>query len=181
LTDVYIYVYYTHMPNKTIYVSEKDATLFEQAKEIAGGALSSVIARALSEYVAHHTDRKKGMKDVSVKVGIDGAEREQRFVAARIGEWTGFSDDKEWFMRAVIYKTQKENWAVYLETICKASLLTNKKQWKESGDYLLNLKKSELVISQTAEDLKNKVPQEVYISCIEHSKREHNPVEYLDI
>ena len=35
------------MGNKTIYVSEKDEVLFNRAKEIAGEALSSVIARAL--------------------------------------------------------------------------------------------------------------------------------------
>ncbi len=169
------------MPNKTIYVSEKDAFLFDKAKEIAGEALSSVIVRALSEYVARRQDKAKGMKEVSVKVGIDGAERQQRFVGSRIGEWNGFSDDRVWFMKGVIYKTQKENWAILIETICKASLLTNKKEWKESGDYLINPKKSELVVGTSPEELKDKLPKDLYISFIEHSKHDENPVEYLDI
>ena len=169
------------MPNRTIYVSEKDASLFEKAKEIAGEALSSVIVRALSEYIIRHQDKENGMKDVSVKVGIDGAEREQRFIGSRIGEWNGFSNDKVWFLKAVIYKTQKENWAVFLETVCKASLLTNKKEWKESGDYLLNPKKSELIIGKSPEELQSKLPKELYVSFMEHAKREENPIEYLDI
>ena len=51
------------MPNKTIYVSEKDATLFEEAKEIAGEALSSVIVRAISEFVSRSREMKKGNKN----------------------------------------------------------------------------------------------------------------------
>jgi EXLDI family protein len=169
------------MPNKTIYVSEKDVTLFEKAKEIAGEALSSVIVRALNEYVARHQHKEKGMKEVSVKVGIDGAQREQRFIGSRIGEWNGFSDDKVWFMKAAIYKTQKENWAIFLETICKASLLTNKQEWKAGGDYLINPRKSELIIGKSPEELKKKLPKELYVSYMEHTKHEENPVEYLDI
>ncbi len=169
------------MPNKTIYVSEKDVFLFDQAKEIAGETLSSVIARALSEYVIRRRDKEKGMKNVSIKVGIDGAEREQRFIGSQIGEWSGFSDDKVWFLKAVIFKTQKENWAVLLETICKANMLTNKKEWRESGDYLINPKKSELVIGKTPEELQNKLPKKLYISLIQHAKLDAHPIEYLDI
>jgi len=169
------------MPNKTIYVSEKDASLFEQAKEIAGEALSSVIVRALREYVARRQDKEKGMKEVSVKVGIAGAEREQRFVGAQIGKWTGFSDDKIWFLKAVIYHTQKDNWAILLETVCKASLLTNKKNWKESGDYLINPKKSELLVDKSPKELREKIPQELYTSLLEFAKQYETPVEYLDI
>jgi len=169
------------MPNKTIYVSEKDASLFEQAKEIAGEALSSVIVRALSEYVARYQNREKGMKDVSVKVGVGGAEHEQRFVGSRIGDWSGFSDNKEWYQKAAIYRTQKQNWAVFLETVCKASLLTNKKAWKESGDYLINPHKSELIVGKSPEELKAKLPKELFLSFVEHAKHEESPVEYLDI
>ncbi|HTS44537.1 MAG TPA: EXLDI protein, partial [Puia sp.] len=112
------------MPNKTIYVSEKDELLFDQAKELAGEALSSVIVRALREFVSRHLNKKKGVKEVTLKVGVDGAQREQRFIGSLIGEWNGFSDDKEWYMKGSIYRTQKDNWAVFLETVSKASLFT---------------------------------------------------------
>lgn len=176
-----MYIIHISMPNKTIYVSEKDESLFEQAKEIAGEALSSVIVRALREFVTRHQEKQNGMKDVSVKVGVPGAEREQRFVGSFVGKWSGFSDDKVWFLKANIYRTQKENWAVLLETVCKASLLTNKKEWKESGDYLINPKKSELIVGQSPEDIKNKLPKDLYASLIEHTKQYESPVEYLDI
>ncbi|HEX8966009.1 MAG TPA: EXLDI protein [Patescibacteria group bacterium] len=169
------------MSNKTIYVSEKDESLFEQAKEIAGEALSSVIVRALREFVSRYQDKQKGMKEISVKVGVHEAEREQKFVGTLVGKWSGFSDDKIWFLKASIYRTQKGNWAILLETVCKASLLTNKKDWKESGDYLINPQKNELIIGKSPEELKSKLPQELYISLAEHAKQFENPVEYLDI
>lgn len=169
------------MPNKTIYVSDNDEPLFEEAKNLAGEALSSVIVRALREFVTRHQDKEKGMKEVSVKVGSAGAEREQRFVASLVGKWSGFSNDKEWYLKATLYKTQKGSWAILLETVCKASLLTNKKQWKESGDYLLNSKKSELIIGKVLNDFNSKLPDHLYNSLIEYAKQEDNPVEYLDI
>ncbi len=169
------------MANKTIYVSEKDESLFEQAKTIAGEALSSVIVRALREFIARQEDKQKDMEEIGLKVGVDGAEREQRFIGSRIGKWSGFSDDKIWFLKANIYRTQKENWAVWLGTICKASLLTNKKEWKESGDYLVNSQKSELLVGKSPEELKGKIPQELYSSILEYAKQYETPVEYLDI
>ena len=169
------------MPNKTIYVSDQDVTLFEEAKNIAGEALSSVISRALKEYVARHQEKAKGMKEIALKVGSSGAEREQRFVGAQVGDWSGFSDDKQWWLSAAIYRTQKNNWAIYFVHVCKASLLTNKKQWKESGDYLINSKSSELLVATTPEGLKNKLPIELFKKLKELAEREETPVEYLDI
>ena len=124
------------MGNKTIYVSEKDESLFEHAKEIAGEALSSVIARALREYVSRHEEKVHGMKEISVKVGKHNSEREQRFIGKEIGKWSGFSDDKVWLMEAKIYQTQKGNWAILLRETTKATLLTNPKEWSKNVDYL---------------------------------------------
>ncbi|HUD45149.1 MAG TPA: EXLDI protein [Patescibacteria group bacterium] len=169
------------MPNKTIYVSEKDASLFEQAKEIAGEALSSVIVRALSEFVSRNQAKKKGMKEITVKVGKDSLEREQRFIGSWIGDWSGFSDDKQWYQKATIYRTQKENWAVLLETLYKASLLTNSKEWKESGDYLINPKRCDLLVGKSTEELKDKLPADLYYTLTEYAKHDENTVEYLDI
>lgn len=169
------------MPNKTIYVSEKDSSLFEQAKELAGEALSSVIVRALREFITRNQDKKKGMKEITVKIGSNGAEREQRFIGSFVGKWNGFSNDKVWFLKANIYRTQKENWAVFLETVCKASLLTNKKVWKENGDYLVNSKGSELFVGKSPDQLKEQLPKDLYIALVEHDKKYESPIEYLDI
>lgn len=169
------------MSNKTIYVSESDAKLFEEAKEIAGEALSSVISTALREYVSRRQKKTKGMKDISVHVGKADVEREKRFVGYRVGGWKGFSDDKEWWMDASIYCTQKDNWVVYLSTICKASLLTDRKAWKVSGDYLTNYRQSELIIGSDINDFKNKLPQELFETLTVLMEKDEKPVEYLDI
>ncbi len=169
------------MPNKTIYVSEKDASLFEQAKNIAGEALSSVIVRALSEFVARNQDKKKGMKDVTLEIGLGDAKREQRFVGSWVADWSGFNDDKDWWLNATIYKTQKDNWAIYLVTVAKASLLTDRETWKKSGDYLINSNSAELFVAKNIEELKNKLPKDLFSTLEGLIEKDTTPVEYLDI
>lgn len=170
-----------YMPNKTIYVSEEDISLFEEAKNIAGEGLSSVISKALKEFVSRSKKRQDGVREISVMVGPKSSEREQRFLGKEVGKWTGFDNGKEWYLSAKIYITQKNNWAVYLTTICRASLLTDKKSWKENGEYLINPKKSELLVAKTFNDLQTKVPQDLYTTVESIAEKETNPVEYLDI
>lgn len=170
-----------YMGNKTIYVSEKDESLFNKAKDIAGETLSTVIARALREYVSRHEEKTKGMKEISVKVGVQGSEREQRFVGQELGKWSGFSNDKVWLMDAIIYQTQKGNWAVLLRQNAKATLLTNPREWKSSGDYLENATKKELIIGDNIEALKEKLPKLLYSTLQDLASKYETPVEYLDI
>lgn len=169
------------MPNKTIYVSDNDAPLFEEAKNIAGTALSSVITQALKEYVTRQQKKAKGMQEVKILVGRADTEREQRFIGMKLGEWSGFSDDKEWWLSAKIYRTQKGNWAVHLITVCKASLLTNKRAWKENGDYLTNPRHAELFVGKDIHELKTKLPGELFAAVQELSEKDEKPIEYLDI
>jgi EXLDI family protein len=169
------------MGNKTIYVSEKDESLFERAKEIAGEALSSVIARALREYVSRHEEKGKGMKEITVKVGQHNSEREQRFVGKEIGKWSGFSDDKVWLLTAKIYHTQKANWAILLSQSTKATLLTNPKEWSKNADYLEQAKGTELIVGENLEKLKEKLPKSLYTTLQDLATRYETPVEYLDI
>lgn len=169
------------MPNKTIYVSQKDVKLFEEAQKLAGGALSSVITRALREFVAHSKSRKDGMKETSVFVGIKGSEREQRFVGTEIGKWQGLNDDRSLYQSAKIYLTNKRNLAVLLTTVSKASLLTNPKEWKKSGAYLENTNSSELFVAEKANQLKGKIPSELLKVIKDSAEKEEKTVEYLDI
>lgn len=169
------------MGNKTIYVSEKDELLFEQAKDIAGEALSSVIARALREYVARNEKKDKGMKEINVKVGQHNSEREQRFIGHEVGKWSGLSDDKEWLMEAKIYQTQKGNWAIWLRQSAKATLLTNPKAWSKSAEYLENINGAELIVENDLDNLKTKIPTALFATIKDLAKRYETPVEYLDI
>ncbi|HUC96760.1 MAG TPA: EXLDI protein [Candidatus Saccharimonadales bacterium] len=169
------------MSNKTIYVSQKDETLFEEAQQLAGEALSSVIARALREFVSRSKQRDDGMKEISIKVGIKGSEREQRFIGSQIGKWQGLSDDRTLFQNAKIYITNKKNLAILLTTVSKASLLTNPDKWKKSGDYLENSNHSELFVAENAEQFKDKLPADLMQVVINASEKEEKAVEYLDI
>jgi EXLDI family protein len=169
------------MSNKTIYVSDKDEPLFDKAKEIAGEALSSVISRALREYVARNEKKGEKMKEIAIKVGSHDSEREQRFVGVKVGKWSGFSDDKVWLMEATIYQTQKKNWAVHLKQNTKATLLTDPQEWHSSGDYLENGQGSELIVGKDINNLKEKLPASLFATLQDVTKRYETPVEYLDI
>lgn len=170
-----------YMSNKTIYVSEQDESLFEDAKTLAGEALSSVIARALREFVARHTQKQKGMKEIGVKIGAEKTAREQRFVGQELGKWSGLSNDKEWWMESKIYRTQKGNWAIYLVTVCKASLLTNPDAWRYSKEYLVDVKRSELLVEDDVTKLKKQVPSSLFTVISDLAKKDEQPIEYLDI
>jgi EXLDI family protein len=169
------------MPNKTIYVSKNDEPLFDEAQKLAGEALSSVIARSLREFVARNKEKKEGMKEISIKVGALGSEREQRFVGSQIGKWSGLSDDKQWLLTAKVYVTSKGNLAVLLSTGAKATLLTNHKEWKKSGAYLENTAKSELFVAEKAEQFKGKIPTDLVEVIEDLTEKEEMSVEYLDI
>ena len=169
------------MGNKTIYVSEKDETLFNRAKDIAGEALSSVIARALREYVSRHEEKGKGMKEITVKVGQLNSLREQRFIGQEIGKWSGLSDDKVWLMDAKIYRTQKDNWAILLRQSAKATLLTNPKAWSKNAEYLEQTKGTELIVGESLNHLKEKLPHALFSTLEDLATSFETPVEYLDI
>ncbi len=169
------------MPNKTIYVSDNDTSLFEEAKNLAGEALSSVIARALREYVSKHQKKSQGMKEISAKVGSYNSQREQRFIGEELGKWSGFSDDKVWLMDANIYHTQKGNWAILLRHSSKATLLTNPHKWEKNAEYLENAAKTELIVGENLSQLKEKLPISLYSTIEDISKKNEIPIEYLDI
>ena len=165
------------MGNKTIYVSEKDEPLFDRAKDIAGEALSSVIARALREYVSRNEEKAHGMKEISVKVGQHNSLREQRFIGKEVGKWSGFSNDKVWLMDAKVYRTQKNNWAILLRQSAKATLLTNPKAWSKNAEYLENTNGIELIVGETLESFKNKLPNSLFSTLEDLATRFENPVE----
>jgi len=173
---------YTHnMANKTIYVSSKDEKVYEEAQQIAGEALSSVIARALTEYVARSKEKKAGMKEISIQVGAKGSEREQRFVGEQLGKWDGRSEDKTWLQSAKIYHTSKNNVAVLLTTTSKASLITNPREWKSSGAYLENKATSELIVADMPSQLEGKIPTDLLKTVQELFEKEEKKIEYLNI
>ncbi len=79
------------VPNKTIYVSDGDLPLYQRAQELAGGNLSSAIAKALRRFVDTAEGLSEGYEEITVRVGI-GRGRKVRFTAVLVGE---FSDTIE--------------------------------------------------------------------------------------
>lgn len=170
-----------YMPTKTIYVSEQDAPVFEEARTVAGETLSSIIVRALREFLARQQQKKSGLEEITVRTGSRRSEQEQRFYGIKVGDWKGFSDDHEWWMQARIYTTQKGNWAVLLTQVCKASLLTDRQRWQEHGDYLLDSRRSDLLVASKPEELKDKIPSDLLSFLKDLAVRADQPVTYLDI
>ena len=169
------------MANKTIYVSDKDENVYKEAKEIAGEALSSVVSRALREFVDRSKALKGEMREISVGVGSKDAMREQRFVGNQVGKWKGFSRDKEYWQQAKIYETQKGSVAILLTTVCKADIMANKDEWKKNAKEIMDAKSTELLVGKKPKDLKEKISDDLIRKAETVLKKEEKKVEYLDI
>jgi hypothetical protein len=74
------------MGTKTIYVKEEDERLFDQAARLGG--ISSIIAAALREYLAKHSDSKETddrTKLVIIQKDIDIIKKELEIISAKLG------------------------------------------------------------------------------------------------
>jgi len=100
------------MPNKTIYVSENDLSLFERAKSISGDNLSATISLALGLYVEQHEAGKKGFKEVTVKVG-KVAYAMKRFEGKLLAKAVTPSEDEKPGESFEVYETPKGNLVLY--------------------------------------------------------------------
>lgn len=99
------------MPNKTIYVADKDLPLFDRAQEVAGN-LSSAITQALQRYVEIAEATEQGMHEVTVAVGHPGLRRKKRFVGTAVAYWQR-KLPKSIYERFVVYRTAKGRYAVH--------------------------------------------------------------------
>ncbi|RJO61925.1 EXLDI protein [candidate division WS5 bacterium] len=168
------------MGNKTIYVKHGDENVYKEAQRIAGEALSSVISRALREFVDRSKALKGEMREIVVNVGPKDKEREQRFIGNQVGKWKGFSKDKEYWQTAKIYETQKGNAAILLTTVCKANFAANPSELKKNPDALKD-SSAELLIAKKPKDLKDKISADLLKKVEEALKKEEKKIEYLDI
>lgn len=71
------------MPRRTIYVSDNDQELFEQATQEAGG-LSPAIAIALREYMARAKLRHEGMDAIDLTIDEHGVSHTVRFTGRKL-------------------------------------------------------------------------------------------------
>ena len=101
-----------HVPNKTIYVSDGDLPLYQRAQELAGGNLSSAIARALRRYVDAEEGKREGFDEITVRVGL-GSRRKVRFTGILIGEWANSSSSRYEVYR--IYRSRTGKYVLHVD------------------------------------------------------------------
>lgn len=101
------------MPNKTIYVADRDVPLYDRAQELANGNLSAAITQALQRYVEVRESAERGMSEVTVLVGQAGMRRRKRFRGVPIARWQdrGRNEVAE---RYVVYRTAGGRFAVHV-------------------------------------------------------------------
>ena len=102
----------SHVPNKTIYVSDGDLPLYQRAQELAGGNLSAAIAAALRRYVDVEEGRREGFDEITVRVG-PGTGRKVRFTGVLLGEWVNTSTSRVETFR--VYRGRTGKFVLHIE------------------------------------------------------------------
>jgi EXLDI family protein len=108
------------VPNKTIYVSDGDLSIYQQAQELAGGNLSAAISAALRRYVDVEEGRQEGYDEIIVRVG-PGEGRKVRFTGVLLGEWVNTNGSRT--ETYGVYRGRKGKFVVHLERSSDYSML----------------------------------------------------------
>jgi EXLDI family protein len=150
------------MPNKMIYVSDKDLPLFERAQELTGGNLSAAIVKALKKLVELEEGNRAGYKEIIVSVGL-GKGRKLRFSGMLLAEW--MRANHESVQQYKVYATAKGKFAVHLERSPEYKTTGDwKAQYLGIGESTLSTTPGEstLDVYDTLEALREAVPIEIY-------------------
>lgn len=169
------------MPNKTIYVSDNDLTLYERAQEIARGNLSAAIATALRRYVETYDALRGGYEEVTVHVGV-GKGRKLRFSGVLLGMWRHSTEGKEELYR--VYRSPKGKFVLHLVRSPEWSAGPNSGGWKAylglgDQDWKFTQGQSTLEVFDSLDALREKIPVELYELVA--NMAEQPPIEDLDI
>jgi EXLDI family protein len=172
------------VPNKTIYVSDGDLTLYQRAQELAGGNLSAAIASALKRFVNAEEGLREGYDEHVVRVGL-GTGRKVRFTALLVGEWMDSSTGRQVQFR--VYRGRRGKYVLHVER--QPEFWVRDAEGKPAGwrgtlgigdvRYGGSPKESTLEVLDTLEQLQDKVPIELF-EMVARSARQPN-VEDLDI
>lgn len=167
------------MPNKTIYVSDDDMPLFKRAQELGGGNLSQAISAALRRFVEIEEGRLEGFEEITVAVG-SGVKRKQRFSGVKLGEWgrTTKSGKVEIFS---VYRSRTGKFVLHVD---RSDVWTSSGGWRGAlglaeSNWGFIKGDSTLDIADSLEDLKDRIPAELYEVVI--GLADEPAVEDLDI
>ena len=155
------------MPNKTIYVSEGDLPLFQRAQELAGGNLSSAIARALRRYVDIEEGRREGFDEIIVRVGPKSG-RKVRFSGIQLATWTESTASRYDIYQA--YRTRSGKYVLHVERTPEYAVRdvdgkpAGWRGWVGLGDLNYSARPGERTIElfETLEAFRAKAPPQLY-------------------
>ncbi len=177
--------YDANVPNKTIYVSESDLAIYQRAQELAGGNLSSAIARALRRYVDVEEGRREGFDEITVRVGLGRALRKVRFSGLFLGEWANMSGSKAETFR--VYRSRTGKLVLHVERSPDWTMVND--EGKPAGwrgylgvgnlSYGSSPGQSTLEVLDNLDQLRERVPPQLY--DIVAGTVQQPPVEDLDI
>jgi EXLDI family protein len=155
------------VPNKTIYVSDGDLRLYQQAQELAGGNLSSAITTALRRYVDVEEGRLEGFAEITVRVGPKG-DRKKRFTGRLLGEWGNSTNSRMEMFRVygtrtgkfVLHVNKSPEWAGRDADGNPAGW----RSWFGLGNYNWTFSSGEstLEVFDSVEPMREKVPPQLY-------------------
>jgi EXLDI family protein len=167
------------MPNKTIYVSNEDQSVYERAQQLAGDNLSAVLVRALKEFITRNEAQAKGLKEVVVQVGTKGLQQEKRFNGRLLIKWQGAGDHNDWYT-ARVFKTAKNQWAIELTKQPNLEVFRQRDFWR-TADYFAYTADTQLMVLATLEEAEGLLPSALLKLMRQAHNRDEAPVEYLDI
>ena len=172
------------MPNKTIYVSDGDLSLYQRAQELGGGNLSAAIASALRRFVEVEESKSEGFSDIVVRVGLEKG-RKVRFVGVLVGELLDSSNGPKYYH---VYRGRTGKYVLHVER--EAQFTATDSQGKPAGwrGYLGigNIRyggapgESTLEVFTSLDELKDKVPPELF-DMVSRSARQPAAIEDLDL
>lgn len=157
-TYTYLYTYIRGdvlMPQKTIYISEADLPIFDQAQAMAGGNLSSTIVQALRRFLKERLQENNSMQNFEVKVGSVAVVL-KRFTGRQLARGFVASDSSgsQPTMRYTAFETKRGKIALHTQTIL--SLTESVIQGLSGeGEYKLE-------VFESIENLKSIVPSEFF-------------------
>ena len=173
------------VPNKTIYVSDGDLTLYQRAQELAGDNLSAAIAAALRRYVDVEEGRLEGFDDITVRVG-PAPGRKVRFTGVLLGEWVNTSSSRVDTFR--VYRGRTGKFVLHVEHGPDFTMVD--KEGKPAGwranlgldwnvSYGSTPGESTLEVVESLDELRERIPPQLFEMVVGSASQP--PIEDLDI
>lgn len=172
------------MPNRTIYISDADLPIFEQAQQLAGDNLSATIVTALRRFIEMYQQRQEGFKDITVKVGNE-VYTQKRFNGRLLAKGRFHGSNKKRYEILEVYQTHKNNIVLYVRDTPDWSSWTkpaySPQEWAERSNWNADDWRGRFTfeVFEALEQIRERVPAELY--QVAEQNLHHGPVEVLDI